>query len=928
MNKKRPRLITIIQTLVISSVLTLSSIILIFQVISQKSNIVKQSILIQNEYNLKQKVIIKDEVTRVVELINHSINDIDKSAEQTVKNRSNEAYSVVKNIYNENLNIKSESEIKKMIVDALRPVRFNENSGSFFIFDTDGDLILFNDSSEFEGQNIKNGRFFNRNNISKETNDILKKSGEGIITPLFNKQSSYIKLFEPYNWFIGTTLDVDYLYEETEEILLDYISKIRFGTEGYIFINKYDGNVLISGGERYSGDYKLWEVATEDIENSKALFKNELAIAQKPKGDYLYYSFNKKDDLQSQFPKVSYIYGIDNINWIVGAGVYLDDVKEETNKIKDNYHNIMKKNIIYIVVITIFITIVLAIIFICITKNLKTDFILFSDFFDQKSFNNSGEIDVNLIRYQELYDLAGKANTMYKDKSNAEYKLRDSEMKFRLLAENSKDMIFKMSLPDGHYEYISPASLEIIGYTPKEIMDEPFHIRNTIHPDWSTWLDDKITSAILGYSEDTFEYQIINKSGHVVWINQKNNLIKDSNGKVIALVGRLSDDTERKSIEDQLRHKFRLDAIGQIAGGVAHDFNNILGGIMNASQVLSSPKRKMDDKSILMVDLIRKSAKRASELTLKLSAFSRKRSFTLNLIDLHNLLDETATVLRESIADEIELLVNKTAHNSIVLADGTELQSAILNLVINGSHAIDGKGKILLETKNIELDTKYCNSLPFEISPGPYLRLEIKDSGCGISKDNLDKIFEPFFSTKKKGEGTGLGLATVYGAVVNHHGAIEINSELSVGTSFFILIPSSKEKIETKTKRTLLEEGKGNILVVDDEEIIRISSKNMLEDMGYGVFTAENGKVAVDIYNEKNHEIDIVLMDMLMPVMNGHQAFFKLKEINKDCKIIIASGYTKNEDVDELTKSGLSGFLRKPFTDVELNKLLVKVLQK
>ena len=148
------------------------------------------------------------------------------------------------------------------------------------------------------------------------------------------------------------------------------------------------------------------------------------------------------------------------------------------------------------------------------------------------------------------------------------------------------------------------------------------------------------------------------------------------------------------------------------------------------------------------------------------------------------------------------------------------------------------------------------------------------------------------------------------------------------GTSFFILIPSSRETLKPKTKGTLLEQGKGHILVVDDEEIIRISSKNMLEDMGYKVFTAENGKVAVDFYNKNHNKIDLVLMDMLMPVMNGHLAFFKLKEINKDCKIIIASGYTKNEDLDELTNAGLSGFLRKPFTDTELNKLLVEVLQK
>lgn len=928
MNKKRPKLITTIQILIILSIITLSSIILIFQVLSQRNNFKNQSLQIKADYNLEQKEKIHAQVVRVADLINYTLEDVDSKIKNRVEDRGNEAFSVVNYIYNENVDTKSEKEIQKMIVDSLRPIRFENNLGYFFIIDKQGEIILLDEHSDLEGKNMLVLENTNSDIILQKFIEHIKTTGEGFASyPWFKPKElgnsfnklSYVKLFEPYNWFVGTGLYVEDVLEETKSELLYDISKINFEKDGYIFVNKYNGDALVSEGKYLNGKNKLWEVLLDE-DKGKDLFNKELDAALKPNGEFINYSITKKGDSLKEYPKISFIYGIDQLNWIVGAGVYLDDVEEEIAFIQKSSYNNLITNIKYTIIITLIISLVISIIFICISNNLKTDVTVFLNFFDQNGEDRV--IDLDAIKYRELLHLAVRANNMQKEKYSAELKLRDSEMKFRLLAENSQDLIFKMSLPDGHYDYISPASMTILGYTPEEFMSEPFFVKKCIHPDWKVWLAKKLEGVLEGHLEKTLEYPLIKKTGEVVWINQKVKIIKDEQGKAISIVGRVSDDTARKNIEDQLRHKYRLDAIGQIAGGVAHDFNNILGGIMNASQVLSSPKREMDEKSKLMVSLIRQSAKRASELTSKLSSFSRKRSNIHNPMNLHKLIEETLGLLKESLPENFNITTKYNATNQTVLGDGAELQSALLNLVINSSHAMPEGGVITLETNNVELDSKYCSTMHFNIDPGQYIQLEVKDTGTGIKKQLLNKIFEPFFSTKEPGEGTGLGLATVYAVIVDHNGAIYINSEINVGTSFFILIPTTDEIQKSLANKSMIDNRGGTILVVDDEEIIRVTTRNMLEDMGFSVLTAENGQIAVDIYKEKHFEIDIVIMDMIMPVMNGHDALYKFMEIEPQCKVILASGFTSDEDLEELRNAGLSGFLKKPFTDVELSKMI------
>lgn len=396
---------------------------------------------------------------------------------------------------------------------------------------------------------------------------------------------------------------------------------------------------------------------------------------------------------------------------------------------------------------------------------------------------------------------------------------------------------------------------------------------------------------------------------------------------VEGVVIRIDDVSEKVQLEEQLTHSHKMDAIGQLAGGVAHDFNNMLGAINGAAQLLKSPHRGLDQKGIGYVDMIMQSVTRAADLTAQLLAFGRKGKTTSTAVDIHAVVDDALAIFARTIDKKIKLTVAKDAANHAVIGDNTQLQSALMNLGINAAHAMPDGGEIFVGTKNILLNKSYCDACLFDIEPGEYIQVEVRDTGCGIPLEQQQKIFEPFFTTKKQGEGTGLGLAAVYGTVQGHRGAINVYSEVGAGTIFQLFLPCSGEAILPRDASMEVVTGVGKILLVDDENLIRIVGKNMLEEMGYEVFLAENGREAVEIFQKEPAAIDLVILDMIMPEMNGRDTFAKMREIDKNCQVIISSGFSKDESLDELKNLGLAGFIRKPYRDYELSRLVAEVLK-
>jgi nitrogen-specific signal transduction histidine kinase/CheY-like chemotaxis protein len=385
-------------------------------------------------------------------------------------------------------------------------------------------------------------------------------------------------------------------------------------------------------------------------------------------------------------------------------------------------------------------------------------------------------------------------------------------------------------------------------------------------------------------------------------------------------------DEERRQIEEQLAQSHKLDAIGQLAGGVAHDFNNQLAGIMGFAELLRE-EVESDAKLLPYVDYILNGTRRSAELTGKLLAFARKGKYQTMPVNLHKVIGEVVSLLKHSVDKRIRIVQDLKAEPPVVLGDPTQLQNAILNLALNARDAMPQGGTLSLRTRNTTLDGDFCRSVTFDVTPGHYICVSVEDTGVGMDEELLKRVFEPFFTTKDEGRGTGMGLASVYGTVTNHRGAVTVRSTPGKGSTFEAFLPAAVEETVAITggKETTVR-GNARILVVDDEETFRDLAVASLKSLGYEVVTCADGVSAVDYYRAASKLIDLVMLDIVMPGMDGRETYNSLREINPDVKAILCSGYSKDGRAQEILDDGAMGFVQKPFRRAELSRLLAGVL--
>ncbi len=402
--------------------------------------------------------------------------------------------------------------------------------------------------------------------------------------------------------------------------------------------------------------------------------------------------------------------------------------------------------------------------------------------------------------------------------------------------------------------------------------------------------------------------------------------IRDENQNIIGVVLVFRDVTERYKLESQLRQSDKMQAVGQLAGGVAHDFNNMLGGIIGATEILHN---YLDGSSQAeeLYSIIINASDRAAELTQQLLAFARKKKIGSTAIKLHKIINDSVSLLKRTIDKSIAIKCTLNADTDAIIGDPSQLQNILINLGINSSHAMPEGGVLSFSSRNLFIDEKYCLNSNFDLSPGKYIEIEITDTGCGIAPEHIERIFEPFFTTKTNGKGTGLGLSAVYGSVIQHHGAIMIHSQLQRYTTFSLLFPNTKEPNNNNTPiDNTYQTGEGTILVIDDEQLMRTTVEATLKNAGYSVILAENGKIGLEKYIQYKDSINLVILDMIMPVMNGKECFNGIKEINPDAKIVLASGFTKDEDIEMMKQKNLCAFISKPYRSSELINLIASIL--
>jgi PAS domain S-box-containing protein len=540
--------------------------------------------------------------------------------------------------------------------------------------------------------------------------------------------------------------------------------------------------------------------------------------------------------------------------------------------------------------------------------------------FDYSELNTATRALVGLVLLFDIY-LVWQQIQIFRIRR----RLAEREELFRLISENAADMIALVDA-SGHRMYNSPSYGKILGYTVQELQStSPLE---QVHPQDRPQIEEAAREAFRGSAGRRIEYRMRHKDGTWRTLESTASPVRDAAGKVEKLVIVNRDITDRKRLEEQFRQAQKMEAVGQLSGGVAHDFNNILGVIIGYGEILQEglPSEHPLRRS---VDEILSAGHRAAALTRQLLAFSRQQVLEPKALDLNAVVLDMESMLRRLIGENIDLTSTLDGALGTVKADPGQLEQVIMNLAVNARDAMPDGGKLLIETANAEMDATLVRRYSYPVKPGLYALLTVSDTGVGMDAATRARIFEPFFTTKQKGQGTGLGLSMVYGVVKQSDGYIDVYSEPGIGTTFKIYLPRVDEAIVAGKPQAPLASalrGRETVLLVEDEGALRMLTKNLLEICGYTVLEAKNGSEALDISQQHAGVIDLLLTDVVMPGISGRVLADQLIQLRPQIKVVFTSGYTgQTVGAHGILDPG-SFFLQKPFTRDALARKLREAL--
>jgi PAS domain S-box-containing protein len=539
----------------------------------------------------------------------------------------------------------------------------------------------------------------------------------------------------------------------------------------------------------------------------------------------------------------------------------------------------------------------------------------------EKLFDKYFNIQTSPI-FNDFGEIAGFVDLMrdVTDRKKAEDALRASEEKYRSLVESTEDSVY---LVDRHcrYLFINEKHLSRFGVPEDKVIGRTF---GEFHAEEETkTFIEKVNKVIETGKSIWHEYRSPRDGRYFL---RTLSPVKGEDEGVITVTVISKDITERKRLETQLQRGQRMEAIGTLAGGIAHDFNNVLMAIRGHSS-LALADIHPDHPHFKNLGEIEDMVQRGAELTRQLLGFARGGKYDVKPTDLNEIVEKSCEMFGRT-KKEVEVHTKRQEEIWPVEVDQAQIEQVLLNLYVNAWQAMPHGGDLYVETSHVALGEDYAT--PLGVGPGNYVKISVTDTGVGMDKATQARIFDPFFTTKERGRGTGLGLASAYGVIKNHGGIIDVHSEKGKGATFNIYLPASEKQVEVREGKPVdqIVMGSGTILLVDDENVVLGVGKDMLEKIGYKVLLATSGKKAIELYSRHKNDIDLVVLDMIMPHMGGGETYDRMKEKNSKIKVLLSSGYSIDGQAAEILKRGCDGFLQKPFNMKELSVKIREILDK
>jgi len=509
------------------------------------------------------------------------------------------------------------------------------------------------------------------------------------------------------------------------------------------------------------------------------------------------------------------------------------------------------------------------------------------------------------------------------ERKEAALALQQSEERYRSLVENTMDGYVVCEVPSGKILFFNKRCGELYGYTRQEGVG--LTLWDVVCPEEHARIKKRIHARLAGedMGEERQIYNSLRKDGSTFRSEISTSLV--TYREKPAIQGVIRDVSEQERLEKQLKMAQRMEAIGTLAGGIAHDFNNLLMAIEGNVSLLLIDKH-IDEAQRERISKIEQYIIDARDVTRQLLAFAMGGKYEVRPLDLNEATKKTCEMFGRT-KKEIKIKIEYQEDIWAVQADRGQIEQVLLNVCVNAWQAMPGGGELYVKTENVSL--RKDDAIGFGAEPGNYVKVSITDTGIGMDEDTQAKIFDPFFTTKEMGRGTGLGLASAFGIIKNHGGIIKVYSEVGQGTSLHIYLPVSKEPIlrEDIKKEDIMMAGSGTILIVDDEEMILDVAEGILKSLGYQVLLAKDGVEAIDIYKQRGDDIELVILDIIMPGLGGGEIYDRLKAINPGIKVLLSSGYSMDGTAKEILNRGCNGFIQKPFNVRDLSIKLREIIQ-